>query len=99
VPTLPELATSEEGRIVLHAAASTGEFGRSILTTPGAPPERLAALRSAFVAMLSDPEFLATAEKRKLMVDPGTGEEMDAIVRETLKLPTDVAVKVGKMME
>ena len=99
VPTLPELATSDEGRVVLQAAASTGEFGRSILTTPGVPAERLAALRTAFATMLKDPDFLAAAEKRNLMVDPGSGEEMDAIVRETLKLPQDVAVKVGKMME
>jgi len=99
VPTLPELAVSEEGRVILHAAASTGEFGRSILTTPGVPAERLAALRAAFAAMLKDPDFLAAAEKRNLMVDPATGEELDALVRDTLKLPQEVAVKIGKMME
>src|SRR5262244_2150894 len=96
VPTLPELAVSEEGRVILHAAASTGEFGRSILTTPGVPAERLAALRAAFAAMLKDPDFLAAAEKRNLMVDPATGEELDALVRDTLKLPQEVAVKIGK---
>src|SRR5204862_829984 len=63
VPALPELALSDEGREVLHAAASTGEIGRSIMTTPGVPPERLAALRSAFAAMLSDPAFLAACEQ------------------------------------
>jgi tripartite-type tricarboxylate transporter receptor subunit TctC len=99
VPTLPELAVSDEGRVILHAAASTGEFGRSILTTPGVPAERLAALRRAFAAMLKDPDFLAAAEKRNMMVDQGSGEEMDALVRETLKLPHEVAVKIGKMME
>jgi tripartite-type tricarboxylate transporter receptor subunit TctC len=99
VPTLPELATSDDGRVILHAAASTGEFGRSILTTPGVPAERLAALRTAFAAMLKDPDFLAAAEKRNLMVDPASGEELDALVRETLQLPQEVAVKIGKMME
>src|SRR5437762_3837315 len=48
VPAIPELAQSDEGREVLRAAASTGDVGRSILTTPGVAPERLAALRSAF---------------------------------------------------
>src|SRR2546423_9867132 len=38
VPTLPERAQSHAGPHVLHAAASTGEIGRSILTTPGVPP-------------------------------------------------------------
>jgi len=99
VPTLPELALSDEGREVLHAAASTGEIGRSILTTPGVPPERLAALRTAFQAMLNDPDFLAACEKRNLMIDGGSGEEMDAIVRESLKLPQAVVVKIGQMME
>jgi tripartite-type tricarboxylate transporter receptor subunit TctC len=99
VPTLPDLAQSEEGREVLRAAASTGEVGRSILTTPGVPPERLAALRSAFQAMLRDPDFLAACEKRNLLVEGAAGEEIDEIVRETLKLSPAVADKIGQMMK
>ncbi len=98
VPTLPELAQSDEGREVLRAAASTGEIGRSILTTPGVPPERLAALRAAFRAMLEDPNFVAASEKRNLMIDGATGEEIDEIVRDTLRLPHAVAEKIGQMM-
>ena len=99
VPTLPELGLTDEGRIVLRAAASTGEFGRSILTTPGVPAERLAALRRAFATMLQDKDFLAAAALRKMIVEPGNGEELDALVQETLKLPREIAVRVGKMME
>jgi tripartite-type tricarboxylate transporter receptor subunit TctC len=99
VPTLPELALSDEGGEVLHAAASTGEIGRSILTTPGVPPERLRALRTAFRALLQDPDFLAACEKRKLMIEGATGEEIDEIVRETLRLPQAVADKIGHMMQ
>jgi tripartite-type tricarboxylate transporter receptor subunit TctC len=99
VPALPELALSDEGREVLHAAASTGEVGRAILTTPGVPPERLAALRTAFQAMLADPAFLAACEKRNLMVDGAAGEEVDRIVRDTLRLPQTVAEKIGQMMQ
>src|SRR5262245_32252542 len=98
-PALPELAVNDEGRVILRAAASTGEFGRSILTTPGVPADRVAALRAAFAAMLKDADFLAAAEKRNLMVDPATGEELDALARDTLKLPQEVAVKIGKMMD
>jgi tripartite-type tricarboxylate transporter receptor subunit TctC len=99
VPTIPELAQSDQGREVLRAAASTGDVGRSILTTPGVPSERLAALRSAFQAMLNDPEFLAACEKRNLMVDGAAGEEIDQIVRDTLRLPQAVAEKIGQMMQ
>jgi tripartite-type tricarboxylate transporter receptor subunit TctC len=99
VPTLPELAQSEEGREVLSATAGTGEIGRSILSTPGVPAQRLAALRAAFQAMLSDAEFLAACEKRNVMLDGAPGEAMDEIVRATLRLPPAVAEKIGQMMQ
>jgi tripartite-type tricarboxylate transporter receptor subunit TctC len=99
VPTLPELAQSDEGREILYAAASTGEIGRAILTTPGVPPDRLALLRSAFQAMLNDPAFLAACEQRNLMIEGAAGEEIDAIVRATLRLPPAVAEKIGQMMQ
>jgi len=96
-PTLPELAVDDEGRAVLHAIASTAEIGRSIITTPGVPADRLTALRTAFQAMLSDPEFITTAEKRNLMIDGAHGEEMDDIVRDTLKAPPNVLAKIGQV--
>ncbi len=99
VPTLPELGLTDEGREVLRAAASTGEIGRSIITTPGVPPDRLLALRSAFQTMLSDPEFLANCQQRNLMIDGAAGEDMDLVVKETLAMPHEVLAKVGAMME
>jgi tripartite-type tricarboxylate transporter receptor subunit TctC len=99
VPTLPELAQSDEGQEILYAAASTGEIGRSILTTPGVPPERLAVLRRAFHAMLSDPDFQATCEKRNLMIDGASGQDMDKIVLETLALPNAVVEKVSQLTQ
>jgi tripartite-type tricarboxylate transporter receptor subunit TctC len=99
VPTLPELAVSDDGRAVLRAVASTGEVGRSIITTPGVPAERLTALRNAFQAMLKDKDFLAACQQRKLMIDPGTGEDMDKIVEDTTRLPKDVIAKVGQIMQ
>lgn len=99
VPTLPELALTDEGRAVMRAIAGTAEIGRSILTTPGVPPERLAALRKAFEEMLKDPDFLAACEKRNLMLDPGTGEAMDAITKETEALPKPVVEALRALMK
>jgi tripartite-type tricarboxylate transporter receptor subunit TctC len=99
VPTLPELGLTDEGRQVLRAAASTGEVGRAILTTPGVPPARLAALRAAFKAMLADADFIAECRKRKLILAGASGEEMDALVHETLALPRPVIDKIGQMMK
>ena len=56
-------------------------------------------LRTAFQAMLKDPDFLGACEKRNLMVDGAAGEVIDEIVRETLRLPQAVAEKIGQMMQ
>jgi tripartite-type tricarboxylate transporter receptor subunit TctC len=99
VPTLPELALNDEGRTVLRVIAGTAEIGRSILTTPGVPPERLAALRKAFQDMLKDPDFLAACKMRNVTIEPASGEDMDAITRETMAMPKPVAQAVGKLFK
>jgi tripartite-type tricarboxylate transporter receptor subunit TctC len=99
VPTMLELATTDEGRMVMNALGSTAEIGRSIITTPGVPPERLKALRAAFDAMMKDPQFLAAMEKRKILIDYASGEKMDAITRETMKLPKDVIEALKKLTQ
>ena len=49
--------------------------------------------------MLANPEFIAICEQRRLMIDPGTGEELDALARATLQLPPALLAKVAAMME
>ena len=99
VPTLPELAQDDFGREILHAVASTGDFGRSFLTTPGVPPERLAALRKALQNMLKNPEFRAASEARNLMIDEASGEEMDELARQTTRLSSATRPKIAEVMK
>ena len=40
---------------------------------PGVPADRLKILRDAFDKSVSDPALLATAEKRRLEMDPASG--------------------------
>jgi len=90
VPTLTELMLTDEGRTVARVVAGMAEIGRSILTTPGVPEDRLAALRAAFQEMLKDPDFLAACAKRNLMLDPASGQDMDAINQDTMNLPKPI---------
>jgi tripartite-type tricarboxylate transporter receptor subunit TctC len=96
-PALPELGITDEGKAVLRVIASTAEVGRSIVTTPGVPAERLAALRKAFQDMLNDPDFVTACKQRHLMVDPASGEDIDAIVKETVSLPKAIVSQVGEL--
>lgn len=98
VPTLPELGLTDDGRTVLRAIASTAEIGRSIITTPDVPTERLTALRQAFQDMLKDPDFIESCKQRHVMLDPDTGEDMDAIVTEIVNLPKPIVAKLGPLV-
>lgn len=98
VPTLGELAVSNDGKAILGAIASTAEIGRSIISGPGVPADRLAALRKAFAQMVKDPDFVAACDKRHLMLDPASGEDMDAIVKTTFALPKLTLARIGAML-
>ena len=99
VPTMPELATSDEGRTILRVIAGTPEIGRGILTTPGVPAERVAALRKAFQDLVHDPAFLAIAKQRNAMIEPMSGEEMDKITAETMRLPKATVAKLRVLLK
>ena len=90
VPLMLELATSDEDRQVLELMSSGSQIGRALLAPPGVPAERIAALRSAFDAMVEDPEFRAAAAKRKLIVAPTPGTEVQAIIQRVVSYPPQV---------
>lgn len=102
VPALPELGQSEDGKAVLRAIAASAEVGRSLVTTPNVPPERLAALRKAYQDMTSDLVFRETMAKRDILIEPMSGEQLDQIARQTMHTPPKVLaltkelVKLGK---
>src|SRR5262249_52762158 len=89
-PTVVELARNDEERAILRAVMNATEIGTAFFTTPGAPPDRVQALRRAFDATMRDPDFLADAAKTKLTVGPITGEELQKLVAEVADLPPDL---------
>ena len=84
------LGKSAEDRQVLSFYVSGAEVGRSILTTPGVPADRLEALRRAFDAMLKDKDFLADIEKSGSDLVPATGEETAKIIAAAASAPKAV---------
>ena len=85
IPAVLELTRDPQAIDVFKLLVATDEIGRSLFTTPNVPPARLALLRSAFQAMLADPEFRAEAEQLKLPLASRSGEEMQRIVADALK--------------
>jgi tripartite-type tricarboxylate transporter receptor subunit TctC len=94
VPTVVELARNDEERQILRAVMNATEIGTAFFTTPGAPADRVTALRRAFDATVKDPEFLADAERTKLTVGPLPGEELQKLVGEVANLSPALLEKV-----
>ena len=79
-PGLLDLAVDEKSRQILGLLGSGPDIGRTIVTEPGIPPERAAALRQAFQETMQDPEFVADIKQRNLTIEPLEGKEVQTMV-------------------
>ena len=92
-PLLTELATTEEQKQILQLISSPPTLGHPFLAPPGVPADRLAILQHAFDATLKDADFMAEAGKLQTAVDPMSGEEVAAIVQQTITVSPDIVAK------
>jgi len=81
VPTVLELARNDADKRVLRLVFAQSQMGRAIFGPPGIAAGRAQLLRSAFQAIVSDPEFLADANKGSIEINqPMRGEDMARLV-------------------
>ncbi len=80
VPLAIDFTKSDDDRKVMELVYSQLIFGRPFILPPGVPPERVAALRRAFMAALADKDALAEARGMQLDLDPLAGEAVQAEV-------------------
>jgi len=94
VPTLAELMqqykTPEAGRRLARVILTAATLGRPITAPPDTPADRVKILRDAYAKAIKDPELLAEAEKRVWDVDPVSGEELEARIKEVIAQPKEV---------
>jgi len=102
-PTLFELMdkykTPEAGRRLATALLASGEFHRPYLAPPQIRPELVRTIREAFNKTMKDPEFLAETKRKKLDMDPTTGEEVEALTKDVMSQPNEVIERLKKMMK
>jgi len=94
VPTAVDLARNDEERAILSAIMNAAEVGTAFFTTPGAPADRVTALRRAFDAAMKDPELLSEAERMKVGISPLPGEELQKLVADVSNLSPALLDKV-----
>ena len=99
VPLMHELARNEEDRQVLTFLSADMGIARAFATTPGAPPERVAALRKAFQDMLRDPAFIEETTRTQMEISPSTGEEAQRVAASMLNMPAPVIAKAKRLID
>jgi tripartite-type tricarboxylate transporter receptor subunit TctC len=95
VPTIMDLAKTDEERQIFKLIFSRQIMGRPFLAPPSLPPERLAALRKAFDDTMADKEFLADAAKNNIEINPVSGAQIQTMIKEGYETPPDVVKKAG----
>jgi tripartite-type tricarboxylate transporter receptor subunit TctC len=99
VPLALDLARTEDARQLVRAAVIVpSAISRLYAVAPGTPPDRVQALRAAFLETVRDPEFLADARQAKLDVDPIPGEELAGLVEELFRLDPAIVAKLREIL-
>ena len=80
VPSVYDYAKTDAQRAVLDVYFKQLVLGRPVAGPPGIPPDRLAALRTAFMTTMQDKDFLAEANKVGLDIDPATADEVEKLL-------------------
>jgi tripartite-type tricarboxylate transporter receptor subunit TctC len=91
-------AADDTQRQLMNMFYAPLKFGRPFIMAPGIPPERLAAIRSAFNAALKDPDLLAEAQKLRVDVDGLDAAEMQKLVDGLYRAPPEVVVKAREIL-
>ena len=97
VPALGELGDTPEAKQLLGLYAGTGAIGRSLFAPPGLPPGITKALRDAFTAMSTNPEFIADARQINAELQTGSGEEVQKAVERSLDVPEGVVKRAREI--
>ncbi|MGE5538031.1 MAG: Bug family tripartite tricarboxylate transporter substrate binding protein [Gemmatimonas sp.] len=93
VPLALDLAKTDEQRRIVELFSSTVAIGRPLVTGPRVPADRVALLRGAFRATMSDRQFLDEAAKTGYEVAPIYGEDLQALIEHLMTTPPDIAAK------
>jgi tripartite-type tricarboxylate transporter receptor subunit TctC len=96
VPLIFDLVTRQEDRQMIELLVGATAMARPFAAPPGLPEGKTALLRRAFDATMTDPEFLAEAEKMQADINPTKGEDVQKIVARIYATPQGVIERVKK---
>jgi tripartite-type tricarboxylate transporter receptor subunit TctC len=98
VPLATDLAGDPEQLQILKLLLVSQAMARPFAAPPDIPADRKAALIAAFDATMTDPGFLAEAQKLDFDVRPVGAPTIDGLLAEVYQTPKDILAKAAKAM-
>jgi len=93
IPWAQDFLDSETKKQTFRLLVSGAEIGRPFLVSKSVPTDRVNALRTAFDATRKDPEFLADAEKQRLLIGPDNGAAVAKRIADIYASPPEVIAR------
>jgi len=93
VPFGGDLLVNDRDRKVYDFLTAPERLGRLFIMPGKVAPDRIAALRTAFDAMVADAAFLAEAQRSGLTVTPMTGSAVDREIAELYATPAGILAR------
>jgi tripartite-type tricarboxylate transporter receptor subunit TctC len=99
VPFVLDLALTGEQRQAIEFLYAGQGIGRPFVAPPDLPPDRLKMLRDAFKATMTDPAFVAEAQKSNLDLEPEDGEHLAVLIAKIYATPKPIVDKITGMIK
>jgi hypothetical protein len=90
VPHIYDFARSEDDKKAMELIFGRQTLGRPLAAPPGLPQATTQALRAAFDATMKDPKFLAQAKKRRLNIEPMSGDAVEKLIQRFHSYPESI---------
>jgi tripartite-type tricarboxylate transporter receptor subunit TctC len=87
VPPIWNYVKNDDARKVAEMIVSQQAFERPYIVGLGTPVEHVNTLRAAFDATMTDPQFLADAEKMRIDISPLSGSRVQELVQKLYATP------------
>ena len=98
VPSIYDLAKTDEQRQLMRFVFSSVEFGRPYVLPPDSPPELVALMRKAFADAVNDPDLVAEAERLKLDMTYRPPGDLTKLVDSLYQTPQSIIDTVKKLV-
>jgi len=98
VPSIYDLAKTDEQRQLMRFVFSSVEFGRPYVLPPDSPPELVALMRKAFADAVNDPDLIAEAERLKLDMTYRPPGDLAKLVANLYHTPQSIIDTVKKLV-